>query len=245
MSENGHILIVDDDERLRRLVSNYLKREGFSIGEAADGAGMWHYLENEQPDLILLDLMLPGADGISLARELRLKYNIGIIILTGKSDVVDTIVGLEVGADDYITKPFNDRELLARIHSLLRRLSNKKSNAENDQVNQHWKIVEFDGWRLNLSTYEFTSPLAEPVHLTTHEFKLLQIFVQNTGHVLSRDQILQKLSSRDWSPDDRSIDVLVGRLRKAMQDDPAKPQIIHTIRNAGYQFTPKVKFSSE
>ena len=245
MSKVSHILIVDDDERIGRLVAHYLEREGFRVGKVTDGGSMKEYLESEQPDLILLDLMLPDTDGITLARELRAKSDIGIIIITGKDDIVDTVVGLEVGADDYITKPFDNRELLARIHSVLRRLNVRDTNISDGIINQKQQTMEFAGWNLNLSTYAITSPKGESVRLTTHEFRLLTIFAKNAGHVLSRDQILQKLSSRDWSPDDRSIDVLVGRLRKALQDDPVHPKLIHTIRNAGYQFAAKVKFSSD
>ncbi len=200
---------------------------------------MWQYYEDNQPDLILLDIMLPGVDGITLARELRVKKpGTGIIMLTGKDDAVDTIVGLEVGADDYITKPFDNRQLLARIHSVLRRLSaNNNSNKATDDAENS---VQFNGWQMNMDTFELIAPTGEKINLSSIEFKLLEILVHNVSHVLSRDQILQKLSSREWQPNDRSVDVLIGKLRKVLEVDPARPKLIRTIRNLGYQFTGKV-----
>ena len=232
----AELLIVDDDERICRSLECYLQHEGYCVGSVSDGKAMWQYYEDMQPDLILLDIMLPGVDGLTLARELRVKNpNIGIIMLTGKDDAVDTIVGLEVGADDYITKPFDNRELLARIHSVLRRLSvnNNANKATNDAKN----IVQFDGWQMNTDTFELIAPTGEKVNLTSIEFKLLDILVHNVGRVLSRDQILQKLSSREWQPQDRSVDVLIGKLRNVLETNPSQPKLIRTIRNMGYQFT--------
>ena len=158
-------------------------------------------------------------------------------MLTGKDDAIDTIVGLEVGADDYITKPFNNRELLARIHSVLRRLStNDNANKTTDDVKN---IVQFNGWQMNTDTFELIAPTGEKVDLTSIEFKLLEILVHNVGRVLSRDQILQKLSKREWQPSDRSVDVLIGKLRNVLETNPSQPKLIRTIRNMGYQFTGK------
>ena len=239
ISEPAELLIVDDDERICRSLECYLQHEGYTVNSVPDGKAMWQYYEDRQPDLILLDIMLPGVDGITLARELRAKNpNIGIIMLTGKDDAVDTIVGLEVGADDYITKPFDNRELLARIHSVLRRLSvNDNSNKATDDTKN---IVQFDGWQMNTDTFELNSPTGEKINLSSIEFKLLEILVHNVSRVLSRDQILQKLSSREWQPNDRSVDVLIGKLRKVLETDPAQPKLIRTIRNLGYQFAGKV-----
>lgn len=238
ISGPAELLIVDDDERICRSLECYLQHEGYCVGSVSDGKAMWQYYEDTQPDLILLDIMLPGVDGLTLARELRVKNpNIGIIMLTGKDDAVDTIVGLEVGADDYITKPFDNRELLARIHSVLRRLSvnNNANKATNDAKN----IVQFDGWQMNTDTFELIAPTGEKVNLASIEFKLLDILVHNVGRVLSRDQILQKLSSREWQPQDRSVDVLIGKLRNVLETNPSQPKLIRTIRNMGYQFTGK------
>lgn len=238
ISVSAKLLIVDDDERICRSLECYLQHEGYCVGSVSDGKAMWQYYEDSRPDLILLDIMLPGVDGITLARELRVKTpNIGIIMLTGKDDAVDTIVGLEVGADDYITKPFDNRELLARIHSVLRRLSaNDNTNKATDDAKN---IVQFDGWQMNTDTFELIAPTGEKINLTSIEFKLLEILVHNVGRVLSRDQILQKLSSREWQPNDRSVDVLIGKLRKVLETNPSQPKLIRTIRNMGYQFTGK------
>jgi DNA-binding response OmpR family regulator len=239
-SESAHLLIVDDDERICRSLECYLQHEGYHVSSVSDGKAMWQYYEDNNPDLILLDIMLPDADGITLARELRVKKpDTGIIMLTAKDDAVDTIVGLEVGADDYITKPFDNRQLLARIHSVLRRLStnNKDNKATDDAEN----IIQFNGWQMNTDTFELNAPTGEKINLTSIEFKLLEILVHNVGHVLSRDQILQKLSSREWQPKDRSVDVLISKLRNVLETNSTEPKLIRTIRNLGYQFTAKVK----
>ena len=238
ISKPAHLLIVDDDERICRSLECYLQHEGYTVGTVSDGKTMWQYYEDYQPDLVLLDIMLPDIDGITLARELRVKKpNTGIIMLTAKDDEIDTIVGLEVGADDYITKPFANRQLLARIHSVLRRLStNNNANKKTDDAKN---IVQFDGWQMSTDTFELIAPTGEKVNLTSIEFKLLEILVHNVGRVLSRDQILQKLSSREWQPNDRSVDVLIGKLRNVLETNPGQPKLIRTIRNMGYQFTGK------
>lgn len=238
--EPVHLLIVDDDERICRSVECYLQHEGYRVGSVFDGKSMWKYFEDnhKQPALIILDIMLPDIDGITLARELRVKKpDTGILMLTAKDNAVDTIVGLEVGADDYITKPFDNRQLLARIHSVLRRLpidNDKKAAHETEN------IVRFNGWQMNTDTFELNSPTGEKINLTSIEFKLLNILVNSVGRVLSRDKILQKLSSREWQPQDRSIDVLISKLRKVLEFDTSQPKLIRTIRNEGYQFTGKV-----
>lgn len=241
MTESDHLLIVDDDVRICRLLKRYLEQEGYSVDTATDGTAMWESLEKRQPGLIILDLMLPGVDGITLARELRAKSDLGIIILTGKSNPVDTVVGLEVGADDYVTKPFDNRELLARIRSVLRRLSNSAGDSGEQASDHDGIMLMFEGWQMNLDTYELISPGGEAAFISNHEFRLLAILAQNRKRVLSRDQILQKLSSRTWLPDDRSVDVSIAKLRKVIEQDPTQPKLIRTIRNVGYQFTAKVE----
>jgi len=241
MPGSAHLLIVDDDERICRLLRRYLESEGFSVDTAHDGTDMWAQLERKKPNLILLDLMLPGVDGITLARELRARTSVGIIMLTGKSNPVDTVVGLDVGADDYVTKTFDNRELLARIRSVLRRTVESSSDSLGDDEDDDNRIVEFNEWQMNLDSFELISPEGKKARLTTHEFRLLEILVQNSRHVLSRDQILQKLSRRDWQPDDRSVDVLIGKLRKVIEESPSDPKLIRTIRSVGYQFTGSVK----
>lgn len=243
----AHLLIVDDDARMCRLLNRYLQQEGYSVDTATDGAAMWQKLEKSQPDLIILDLLLPGVDGITLARQLRAKTNIGIIMLTGKSDPVDTIVGLEVGADDYVTKPFDSRELLARIRSVLRRLPDSPHRPDSPKdigdidKDHDGQTVQFNGWQMNLDTHELISPTGEIIPLGDHDFRLLALLVQNTGQVLSRDRILQELSRRDWQPEDRSVDVSIAKLRKVIEQNPAQPKLIRTIRNMGYQFFGKVE----
>jgi two-component system, OmpR family, torCAD operon response regulator TorR len=235
-SGSAQLLIVDDDTRLCRMLECFLQHEGYAVSSVSDGTAMWQYCEEIQPSLILLDIILPGIDGITLARELRAKKpDVAIIMLTGKDDTVDTIVGLEVGADDYITKPFNNRELLARIHCLLRRLSNHYKTSDSRD-----NIVCFNGWQMNMATFELINPAGEKINLTSIEFKLLEVLVNHTGHILSRDQILQNLSSREWQPESRSVDVLIGKLRKVLEVNPAQPELIRTIRNMGYQFTGKL-----
>jgi two-component system OmpR family response regulator len=238
MTEAAHILIVDDDKRICRSLGTYLKREGYLVSTAVDGKEMWRIFKEDQPDVVILDVMLPGTDGIALARELRSVSDIGIIMLTGKNKPIDTIIGLEIGADDYVTKPYDERQLLARIHSLLRRRShgNKKSELDGGD-NQKY---QFDGWQFDLLASELVSPYGKKITLTSHEFRLLELFIRNPAGILNRDRILQYLSQRDYSINDRSVDVLVGKLRKKIEDDPSHPKLILTIRNFGYKFTGRV-----
>ncbi len=159
-------------------------------------------------------------------------------MITGKDKPLDTIVGLEVGADDYVTKPFDNRVLLARIHSVLRRITN--TDATGEISTSSGKLIRFDGWSLNLTSFELHNPDGKKIELSSAEFKLLEILVTNVGHTMSRDTILQKLSNREWQPEDRSVDVLIAKLRKILETDPAQPKLIRTIRNMGYQFTGKM-----
>jgi len=220
------------------MLRSYLKREGYSVSISSNGAEMWQQFETFEPDLILLDVVLPGDDGITLARELRRTSNVGIIMLTGKNDPVDQIIGLEIGADDYVTKPFDERQLLARIRSLLRRKSAPSSSSSTKEEGK--RKVRFGGWEMDLLSHELISPLGDEQALTSHEFRLLEIFIQNPGSVMSRDQIMQRLYDRDWSHNDRSIDVLVGKLRKKIEEDPSQPKLILTIRSFGYKFAARV-----
>ena len=239
-----HLLIVDDDARICRMLERYLTKEGFTVDVAEDGNGMWATLEVTKPDLVILDVMLPGVDGLTLARELRAQSSVGIIMLTGKTDSIDTIIGLEVGADDYVTKPFEFRELLARIRSVLRRTQNlRRSTSTEDDGEEKNKLV-FDGWKLDLDTRQLFAPSGEATSLTEHEFRLLALLATNARNVLSRDQILLKLSRRDWHPEDRSVDVSVAKLRKLIEVNPSQPKLIRTVRNIGYEFTSKVTRTS-
>jgi len=240
MSDNGHILVVDDQQEIRDVVQEYLTGEGFRVSTAHDGAGMRRVLSQSPADLVILDLMLPGEDGLTLARSLRSQSAIGIIILTGRGETVDRIIGLEMGADDYLPKPFHLRELLARVKSVLRRVQSRIGEGAPQPARSR---ARFAGWSLDLSSRELTSPAGEAVRLTTGEFDLLAAFVSNANQVLSRDRLLDLARNREAGPFDRTIDVQVGRLRRKLEDDPQNPTLIKTVRGSGYIFTPTVEFS--
>jgi two-component system OmpR family response regulator len=239
MSDNGHILVVDDQREIREMVEDYLSGEGYRVSTAHDGAEMRRALVQSRVDLVILDLMLPGEDGLSLARSLREESDVGIIILTGRGETVDRIIGLEMGADDYLPKPFHLRELLARVKSVLRRVSSR--TAERAPVQR--SKARFAGWNLDLSSRELYSPTGKEVRLTTGEFDLLAAFVNNANQVLTRDQLLDLARNREAGPFDRTIDVQVGRLRRKLEDDPQRPSIIKTVRGSGYIFTPAIETS--
>ena len=200
---------------------------------------MWRVLAQGHVDLVILDLMLPGEDGLTLARSLRSESGIGIIILTGRGETVDRIIGLEMGADDYLSKPFHLRELLARVKSVLRRVQSRISEAPAGTRT----LARFAGWSLDLAGRELTSPGGEEVRLTTGEFDLLAAFVNNANQVLSRDRLLDLARNREAGPFDRTIDVQVGRLRRKLEDDPQNPSMIKTVRGSGYIFTPTVEMN--
>jgi DNA-binding response OmpR family regulator len=235
MKAADHIVIVDDQPEICELVYNYLTGEGYRVSTASDGPSMRRLLQQYDVDLVLLDIMLPGDDGLSLARQLRAQSDIGIIILTGRGETVDRIIGLEMGADDYLPKPFHLRELLARVKSVLRRAS---ARTETSKVVPQSAV--FNGWKLDLTSRELTAPSGEEVRLTTGEFDLLAAFVGNANQVLSRDRLLDLARNRASGPFDRTIDVQVGRLRKKLEDDPQNPSLIKTVRGSGYIFTAAV-----
>ncbi len=238
MNDTAHILIVDDQKDICELVQDYLSGEGYRVSTANDGPGMRRVMAQHAIDLVILDLMLPGEDGLTLARALRNESGVGIIILTGRGETVDRIIGLEMGADDYLPKPFHLRELLARVKSVLRRVS---ARSQEKQSQSPRSKARFAGWNLDLSTRELLSPAGSEVRLTTGEFDLLAAFVNNANQVLSRDRLLDLARNREAGPFDRTIDVQVGRLRRKLEDDPQKPTIIKTVRGTGYIFTPIVE----
>lgn len=240
MNKPLNILVVDDDERLCNLLRRYLSSEGYSVTTALNGEQMRRQIEKELPDLVLLDLILPDDDGLLLAQELRVHPQLGIIILTAKGETVDRIVGLEVGADDYISKPFDNRELLARIHSVLRRARTGGGNHPGHGMNN--KHAMFSGWSMDLAAHELVSPKGANVYLTSKEYKLLLLFISSSRRVLSRSQILDHIADSEWNPDDRRIDVLVGKVRKKIEENPEQPLLIKTIRGEGYMFTAQVEF---
>jgi len=241
MNDNAHILIVDDQQEICEVVQEYLTGEGYRVSIAHDGAGMRRVLAQGHVDLVILDLMLPGEDGLTLARSLRSESGIGIIILTGRGETVDRIIGLEMGADDYLPKPFHLRELLARVKAVLRRAQDRTGGDAQRSTTR--SRVRFAGWNLDLSSRELLSPSGEEVRLTTGEFDLLSAFVHNANQVLSRDRLLDLARNREAGPFDRTIDVQVGRLRRKLEDDPQNPTLIKTVRGSGYIFTPTVEMS--
>jgi len=235
------LLVVDDEEDIRELLGDYLSSYGFEVTTVADGAEMRAALQAQPHDLVLLDLGLPGEDGLTLARELRASAGLGIIIVTGRGQAVDRIIGLEVGADDYVAKPFELRELVARIRSVLRRL--KATGGPAPQAAATAAAEErlaFDGWQIDLAARSLCRPDGEVVPLTTGEFDLLAVFARHPNRVLSRDELMDNLHNREAGPYDRSIDVQVGRLRRKIERDPARPEMIKAVRGAGYVFTPRV-----
>jgi len=238
MMESGRILVVDDDPRLREMLRRYLQQEGFAVALAGDGAAMRKALADRDFDLVLLDLVLPGEDGLLLARELRGRSDLPIIILSGKGDTIDRVVGLEVGADDYLAKPFHLRELLARVRTVLRRAGRR--GAEPPGAAAPDGPLAFESWRLDPSKRELRDGAGRSVELTSGEFDLLLCFARNPQRVLSRDRIMDLTRGRDWSPLDRSIDNQVRRLRRKVEADADAPQLIKTVRGAGYVFTAAV-----
>jgi two-component system OmpR family response regulator len=237
MSSGPHILVVDDHREIRDLVSRALAKEGFRVSAAGDGKAMRKALADGRIDLILLDLMLPGEDGLSLCRALRAESSIPIIMLTAKGEEVDRVIGLEMGADDYLPKPFGRRELIARIRAVLRR-----SGREPDAAPKHRAtLYHFDRWVFNTETRELQREDGVGVPLSTAEYELLTALVERPQRVLSRDQLLDLARGRSATALDRSIDTQVSRLRKKIENDPGDPKIIQTVWGGGYIFTPSVR----
>jgi two-component system phosphate regulon response regulator OmpR len=232
------VLIVDDDAILRNRLQKYLEKEGFDAAALENGAALRKAFDRDPADLVILDLVMPGEDGLSLTRYLRERSDVGILILTGKDDPVDRVVGLEMGADDYLAKPFDLRELLARVRSILRRRNgNRTSVPGKDETT---KCLCFNGWIFDLDRRELTAPDGGPVHLTSAEFSLLAAFVERPGRPLSRDQLLDAVAERTWSPYDRSIDLHISHLRQKIEPDPKHPALIKTVRGTGYVFAATV-----
>ncbi|HZF93725.1 MAG TPA: response regulator [Allosphingosinicella sp.] len=232
----AHIIVVDDDDDVRNTVAEYLLRNGFAVSEANGGEALRARMAERPIDLALLDINMPGDDGLTLAREIRASGDAGIIMLTAKNDDIDRIVGLEIGADDYITKPFNPRELLARVRSVLRRA---RASAGGEAPATMGREVQMGKCRLNLDSRKLYCADGSEQPLTAMEFDLLATFAAHPGRVLSRDQLLDLAHNKEIEPFDRSIDIRVTRIRRKIEDDPAKPQAIKTVRGAGYVFTPR------
>ena len=237
MSE--HILVVEDDPTVRSFIEEYLGSQGYRMSGARDGTTMRHIFAKQDVDLVILDLMLPGEDGLELAREIRSESDVPIIMVTGRADIVDRVVGLEIGADDYIPKPFEARELLARVRSVLRR--SQRSGPLHHEIKAGQNTPTFSGWLLELGRRQLYAPAGEEIKLTSAEFDLLAAFINNPDKVLSRDRLLDLVYGREMFPFERSIDVLVMRLRGKIEEDRANPIFIKTVRGSGYVFTPEVK----
>ena len=225
------VLIVEDDKQVRETVADYLEAHGFNVAQAADGEAMRKALAREVPEVVLLDVRLPGEDGLALARWLRERHDVAIIMVTAAGEVIDRVVGLEVGADDYIAKPFDLRELLARIKSVLRRSRKPAAGAS--------RRVSFGPCTLDLDRHQLIGRDGEEIPLTGMEFDLLRAFAEHPNRVLSRDQLLTLTRNREWEPFDRSIDIRIARLRRKIELDPENPKTIKTVRGSGYIFIPK------
>ena len=237
MADQPHILVVDDEPAIGDLIRNYLGRHGYRVSVVADGAAMRRVMSESKPDLVLLDLGLPGEDGLTLTRRIRAHSNVGVIIVTGSGESVDRIVGLELGADDFVAKPFDLRELLARIRSVLRRTATVRAQPASARARE----IRFAGWRLDPQSRRLFAADGTEVPITSGEFELLALFTDNTNKVLSRDQLLQATRHRDAAPFDRAIDMQIARLRRKIEADPENPLLIKSVRGAGYIFTAAVE----
>lgn len=230
----AHILLVEDDDEVRHLVTGLIEKEGYRVTAVADARAMDAALANAGPDLVILDVMLPGEDGLSICRRLHMTLGVPILMLTARADEIDRVVGLEMGADDYLTKPFGPRELIARIRALLRR-AGERAQAPFTPANRSG----FDGFSIDFDTRTVLSPAGAPLQLTSAEFELLTCFVKRPRRVLSRETILDFVHGRNADPFDRSVDMLVSRLRKKLDAVEGGSGLITTIRNGGYLFTAK------
>lgn len=228
MEHPDHVLVVDDDAEIRKLLGEYLERNGYRVSLATDGKEMRRALDRSRPDIVVLDLMLPGDGGLTLCRDLRANSSLPVIMLTARAEEIDRIVGLEMGADDYLAKPFSPRELLARIKSILRRthgLPPARGDAQR---------LRFAGWTLDFAARQLIAPDGVVVALSGAEFRLLTVFVEHPNRVLDRNQLMDMTVGRDGAPFDRSIDVQVSRLRLRLREDAREPRIIKTVRSEGY-----------
>ncbi len=233
----AHILVVDDDPRIRQMLARYFEGEGYRVTTVADGVEMNVAMRQNSVDAVLLDLSLPGGrDGLDLARDIRTTSDVPIMMLTGRDDVVDRIIGIEIGADDYIAKPFHLREVHARLKSILRR----RQPAAPRIVQEEDQIIRFEGWTLNVSRRQLLDPSETEVELTTGEFDMLAAFLNHAGRVLTRDFLMDLTRGRHMEAFDRTIDAQIVRLRRKIEADAKHPQFIKAIRGVGYIFTGKI-----
>jgi two-component system phosphate regulon response regulator OmpR len=241
MTERNSILVLDDDADVRELLSDYFADQGYQVAALATGEAMRKALDDQVPDVVLLDIGLPGEDGLSLARYLREHFDVGIIMVSGAGDTVDRIVGLEVGADDYVAKPFDLRELHARVKSVIRRYMRQDSGAAAPVAGEAQpapNTVRFGVGLLDLERCALRGENGSEIPLTAMEFGLLKVFAERPNRPLSRDQLLNLTQHRDWDPYDRSVDIRIARLRRKVEPDPRNPVFIRTVRGMGYMFVP-------
>lgn len=239
MTKHDHILIVDDDQEIRELLSDYLQSSGYRIWTAADGNEMRKWLETVQIDLIVLDLMMPGEDGLTLCRDLRARSETPVIMLTARGSPLDRIVGLEVGADDYMPKPFDPRELVARIKVVLKRARSYPLQAERNEPG----TIEFADWRLDTQARQIQKGDGPVITLGSSDYLVLRTLIEHANKALTRDYLLNNVYSKESLPFDRSIDVCISRLRQHLEPDPRHPTLIRTVRNTGYMLTADIKIA--
>jgi len=240
MTSPIHLAVLDDEVEITTLLATYLQGHGFRVSQLHSGRALMALMAHDAPMLVLLDLGLPGEDGFAIARQLRERWRCGLVIVTGRGDAVDKVVGLEIGADDYVTKPFDLRELVARIKAVLRRLSPPEAAPAAPSAEAS-TLLRFAQWELDTAARRLLDPGRNEVALTTGEFDLLNTLAAHPGRVLSRDFLLEHTRGRDGGPFDRTIDVQIGRLRRKLEADPNKPQIIKSVRGAGYILVPRVE----
>lgn len=240
MSKPDHVLIVDDDPEIRQLLADYLQSAGYRPYTATGGEQMWHILGQEQIDIIILDLMMPGEDGLELCRELRKKRNTPLIMLTARGTLIDRIVGLEMGADDYLPKPFDPRELLTRIKVILRRARSFPEKQEADRI----AYISFAGWKLDTQARQAISPQGVTITLGSSDYQVLRTLLDHPKRALSRDYLLNLVYGREAMPFDRTIDVCISRLRQQLADNPRAPALIRTVRNTGYMLMADVVYDA-
>jgi two-component system phosphate regulon response regulator OmpR len=238
MGEKATIIVVDDDPDIRELLEDYLSDQGYEVVAVPTADDFHRALSEHKPDIVLLDVGLPGEDGLSLARHVREHLNIGIIMVSGAGETVDRIIGLEIGADDYLAKPFDPRELHARLKSVLRRYRSRpgKDSAEKDR--DEARRVRFGVGLLDLDRCQLLDADGREIPVTAMEFELLRVFAERPNRPLSRDQLLNLTQNRDWDPYDRSIDIRIARLRRKIEPEPDKPVFLKTVRGMGYMFVP-------
>jgi two-component system OmpR family response regulator len=234
-----HLIVVDDEPDVRTLLSGYFARHGFRVSAVASGRQLLDLMAADPGEVVLLDLGLPAEDGFAIARQVREGWRCGLIIVSGRGDTIDRVVGLEIGADDYVTKPFDVRELLARVKSVLRRLA--PAAAATPPVQAESARLRFEDWQIDVPARRLLAPDGREVAITTGEFDLLLALARHPGRVLSRDFLLEQTRGRQAGPFDRTIDVQIGRLRRKLGDDPVQPRLVKAVRGAGYLFLPPVE----